>query len=70
MCYFTPMKHGAYKLYSTPNDSYWCCVGTGFENHAKYGESIYVYDKKHLYKSIHCFTTPLERAEDIYNPKF
>ena len=23
--------------YNTPNVSCWCCTGTGFENHAKYG---------------------------------
>ena len=29
------------KGFSSPNDSFWCCVGTGMENHAKYGDSIY-----------------------------
>lgn len=52
VCYFTPMLNGAYKLYSTPNDSYWCCVGTGFENHAKYSESIYAHDKKNIYVNL------------------
>ena len=27
--------------YSTPEDSFWCCVGTGMENPARYGEAIY-----------------------------
>jgi len=40
-CYFVPLKPGAQKTYSTPEDSFWCCVGTGMENHAKYGEAIY-----------------------------
>lgn len=40
-CYFVPLKPGARKTYSTPFDSFWCCVGTGMENHAKYGEAIY-----------------------------
>ena len=40
-CYFVPLKPGAQKTYSTPFDSFWCCVGTGMENHAKYGEAIY-----------------------------
>jgi len=40
-CYFVPLKPGAHKTYSTPFDSFWCCVGTGMENHAKYGDSIY-----------------------------
>lgn len=29
------------KVFSTPFDSWWCCVGTGLENPAKYGEQIY-----------------------------
>ena len=40
-CYFVPLKPGAQKTYSTPFDSFWCCVGTGMENHARYGEAIY-----------------------------
>lgn len=43
-CYFVPLKPGAQKTYSTPFDSFWCCVGTGMENHAKYGEAIYFHD--------------------------
>lgn len=39
--YFLPMQTGAYKLYSTPMNSFWCCVGSSFESHAKYGENIY-----------------------------
>lgn len=52
VCYFTPLLNGTYKLYSTPNDSYWCCVGTGFENHAKYGESIYAHNSKDIYVNL------------------
>jgi len=29
------------KLYCTPVDSFWCCTGSGMENHAKYNDSIY-----------------------------
>ncbi len=39
--YYLPLKTGSQKVFSSPNDSFWCCVGTGMENHAKYGESIY-----------------------------
>lgn len=39
--YFTPMRPCHYRVYSTVNHSFWCCVGTGMENHAKYGEMIY-----------------------------
>ena len=39
--YYTSLLPGSFKQYSTPFDSFWCCVGTGMENHSKYGESIY-----------------------------
>ena len=41
VCYFTPLMTGGYRLYSTRDSSYWCCVGSGFESHAKYQSSIY-----------------------------
>lgn len=41
MCYFLPMRMGSKKEFSTQFDSFWCCVGSGIENHVKYGESIY-----------------------------
>ncbi len=40
MVYFLPLAGGA-KQFSTPEDSFWCCNGTGVENPAKYGDSIY-----------------------------
>ena len=30
--YYCPLKPGAFKTFSTPNDAFWCCVGTGMEN--------------------------------------
>ncbi|QMW04694.1 glycoside hydrolase family 127 protein [Spirosoma foliorum] len=44
VCYFTPMKPGAYRLYSTPDQSFWCCVGSGFESQSKFGEAIYYHN--------------------------
>jgi len=41
MCYYSPLRPGAKKEYSTKFDAFWCCVGTGMENHAKYGGDIY-----------------------------
>ncbi|MGO8675351.1 MAG: beta-L-arabinofuranosidase domain-containing protein [Limisphaerales bacterium] len=40
MCYFLPLAGGP-KEYCTQEDTFWCCTGTGVENHAKYGDSIY-----------------------------
>jgi DUF1680 family protein len=39
----------AQKNFCSPFDSFWCCVGTGFENHTKYGECIYAYGAEVLY---------------------
>ena len=39
--YFTPIRPGHYRVYSQPQTSFWCCVGSGIENHARYGEMIY-----------------------------
>jgi DUF1680 family protein len=41
MCYFVPLRMGGKKDYSSPFDSFTCCVGSGMENHVKYNESIY-----------------------------
>jgi DUF1680 family protein len=52
MCYYVPLRPGAFKTYSTPNDSFWCCVGTGMENHAKYGDTIFFHDDRSLYVNL------------------
>jgi hypothetical protein len=41
--YFTPMRPRHYRVYSQAGKAFWCCVGTGFENHAKYGQFIYAH---------------------------
>lgn len=41
LVYFTSMRPGHYRMYSSVEDSMWCCVGSGIENHSKYGELIY-----------------------------
>lgn len=38
--YFTPARPRHYRNYSAPNEAMWCCVGTGMENHGKYGQSF------------------------------
>ena len=50
--YFTPMRPRHYRVYSQPQESFWCCVGTGLENHAKYGEMIYAHDDANLYVNL------------------
>jgi DUF1680 family protein len=44
--YFTPMRPNHYRVYSQVDQAMWCCVGSGIESHAKYGEFIYAHDGK------------------------
>lgn len=48
--YNLSLEMGGYKVYQNP---YWftCCVGTGMENHSKYGRNIYYYNDAELYIS-------------------
>lgn len=41
MCYFVPLRMGTQKAFSDSFNTFTCCVGSGMENHVKYGESIY-----------------------------
>ena len=50
--YYVPMESGWYKTFCTPDDSFWCCTGTGVENHAKYGDSIYFHDQNKLFVNL------------------
>jgi DUF1680 family protein len=50
--YLMSLKPGHFKNYSKPVDSFWCCVGTGMENHAKYGDTIFFHDDHSLYLNL------------------
>jgi uncharacterized protein len=50
--YFTPARPQHYRVYSAPNEAMWCCVGTGMENHGKYGEFIYSHEKDTLFVNL------------------
>jgi len=41
--YFQALEPGRFKVYATPQNSFWCCTGTGMENHARYGADIYTH---------------------------
>lgn len=50
--YFTPMRPAHYRVYSQPEKGFWCCVGSGMENHAKYGELIYAHSGDELFVNL------------------
>ncbi|HWB90660.1 MAG TPA: beta-L-arabinofuranosidase domain-containing protein [Puia sp.] len=41
MTYFVPLRMGGHKEYNDRFNTFTCCVGSGMENHVKYGETIY-----------------------------
>jgi uncharacterized protein len=53
MTYYVPLKPGAFKTFSDPENSFWCCVGTGIENHSKYGDSIYFHNENSLFVNLY-----------------
>jgi uncharacterized protein len=55
--YFTPIRPRHYRVYSQPQQSFWCCVGSGLENHGKYGELIYAHDKQNLFVNLFIAST-------------
>ncbi len=55
--YFQATRPGYVRLYHTPFDSFWCCTGSGIENHARYGESIYAHDADALYVNLFLAST-------------
>lgn len=52
MTYYYSLKPGHFKIFSTPFDAMWCCVGTGIENHSKYADTIYFHDNNTLWVNL------------------
>ncbi|MGZ3939760.1 MAG: DUF6805 domain-containing protein, partial [Flavisolibacter sp.] len=50
--YFTPARPRHYRVYSSPNEAMWCCVGSGMENHGKYNEFIYTHNNDSLFLNL------------------
>jgi len=63
--YFTSLRPESYRIYSTVNCAMWCCVGTGMENHSKYGHFIYTHslDKDTLF--VNLFVASRLRSKDF-----
>ena len=51
--YFMPLAAGSRRIYSEPEDSFWCCVGSGMESHSKHMDSIFWADDRTLYINLY-----------------
>lgn len=65
LVYFTPMRPRHYRVYSSPQESFWCCVGSGIENHGKYGELIYAHTDKELFVNLFISSQLTWREKDL-----
>ena len=63
--YFTTLRPQAYRIYSQVNQGMWCCVGTGMENHSKYGHFIYTHSATNDTLYVNLFT-----ASELSSKKF
>jgi len=50
--YNVSLKPGYHKEYQSKYDAFTCCVGTGMENHVKYGEGIYFHNAESLWVNL------------------
>jgi DUF1680 family protein len=50
--YNLSLKPGYHKDYQSLTNSFTCCVGTGMENHVKYGEGIYFHNASNLWVNL------------------
>ncbi len=50
--YYVPLASGYWKLFGHPNESFWCCNGTGLESFSKFGDSIYFQDDAGVYVNL------------------
>jgi DUF1680 family protein len=65
MTYFQATRPGYVRLFHTPDRSFWCCTGTGMENHAKYGDSIYFEDAGGVWVNLFIASTMTSKASGL-----
>ena len=63
--YLNSLKPGGFKVYSNPTTAFWCCVGSGLENHSKYGDTIYFHDANSLYVNLFIASTLSWREKGV-----
>lgn len=51
--YNLSLQPGHHKEYQAPYDAFTCCVGTGMENHVRYGAGIYFHDAAGLWVNLY-----------------
>jgi DUF1680 family protein len=55
--YFTPIRPRHYRVYSQPSETFWCCVGSGMENHSRHGQFVYAHQGDDLFVNLFIAST-------------
>ena len=50
--YFLPLAPGYWKYYNSAYDSFWCCTGTGAEEFAQFGNTVFFHDDNGIYVNL------------------
>ena len=50
--YYVPLRPGAKRVWQGLTNAFTCCVGTGMENHVKYGDAVYFHDDRQLWVNL------------------
>jgi DUF1680 family protein len=50
--YYLSLMPGLWKTFGTRWDAFWCCTGTGSEEYAKLGDTIYFHDGRGIYVNL------------------
>ncbi len=64
VCYFLPLRAGSQKAFQGLYTDFTCCVGTGMENHASYGDAIYSHTNDALLVNLFMASTVRWKAAD------
>jgi len=63
--YYTQLRPLSYRVFSKVHEHFWCCVGTGLENHVKYGKFLYAHSANALYVNLFVPSTVVWKEKDI-----
>ncbi|MDF3059546.1 MAG: hypBA1 [Rariglobus sp.] len=64
--YFLSSAPVGVKVFSRPNDAWWCCVGTGMENPARYGEQVYYHSGDTLWVNLYLASQLDWKERDVH----
>lgn len=53
VCYFVSLQSGGTKAFQSLDQDFTCCVGTGMENHARYGAGAYYHSNDSLWVNLY-----------------